>query len=79
VEVDQVSAGVVEDRIMPPYSRLAGSTTNTTPFALSRSASRRQSSVRSDRPAERAAGLLERLRRLVGPVQRQFEPVGVFG
>jgi hypothetical protein len=58
VEVDQVPQVSSNTASMPPYSLLAGSRTNTTPLALSRSASRRQSSVRSEstgRPMARLA------------------------
>jgi hypothetical protein len=48
VEVDGVGAGVVNDRIHAAVGMRSGSLTNITPLALSRSASRWQSSVRSD-------------------------------
>jgi hypothetical protein len=48
-------------------------------LALSRAASRWQSSVRSDSTGRLAAGLLERPRWRVGLMQRQLDPVGSSG
>src|SRR4029450_10642617 len=79
VEVAQVAAAVGEDRVDAAVVPPLGFGDEPTPLALSRAASRWQSSVRSDSTGRLAAGLLEPPRWRVGLMQRQLDPVGSSG